>query len=98
MPSPLFVTARFAVKPVALEEMRSLLAELSEKTRQEPGCLEYAYYQSLDDPLEFSSFELWQSPECEARHWQTRHLQDALARAAGLLQVEPHIQRYQRLV
>jgi quinol monooxygenase YgiN len=89
--------ASFVVKPDELETMRQLLVQLSERSRQEPGCLEYGYYQSTTNPQEFSSFEVWQGPEFEAGHWSTEHLQEAFARAAGLLQGEPRIVRYQRL-
>ncbi|MNF50427.1 Antibiotic biosynthesis monooxygenase [compost metagenome] len=94
----LYVMASFVVKADGLDAMRGLLAELSEESRKEPGCLEYGYYQSLADPLELCSYEIWQSQEAEALHWQTAHLQQALARAAGLLDGEPRILRYQRLV
>ncbi|WP_166359711.1 putative quinol monooxygenase [Pseudomonas akapageensis] len=97
MNTRLYVMTSFAVQPAGLEEMRGLLAQLSEQSRQEPGCLEYGYYQSLTNPLEFSSFEAWQGPEFEAQHWQTPHLQQALARAAGLFDGEPKVVRYQRL-
>lgn len=97
MNSQLYVMASFVVKADGLEEMRTLLTDLSEQSRQEPGCLEYGWYQSLTNPLEFSSFETWESPAFEAQHWETRYLQAVLARAGGLLQGEPRIVRYQRL-
>lgn len=93
----LYVMASFVVKPQGLETMRGLLAELTRHTCQEPGCLEYAYYQSLANPLEFTSFEVWESADAEARHWQTTHLQQALAQAAELLQGEARIVNYQRI-
>ncbi|MFK8333025.1 putative quinol monooxygenase [Pseudomonas sp. BJa5] len=93
----LYVTARFDVKPEGLDEMLDLLAVLSEKTRLEPGCLEYGYFQALDNPLQITSFERWQSDACEAAHWQTEHLTRALAIGAGLLQAAPQISRYRRV-
>ncbi|WCM53830.1 antibiotic biosynthesis monooxygenase [Pseudomonas sp. WJP1] len=97
MNTRVYVMASFVVKPQGLEGMRGVLAELSRQTCLEPGCLEYAYYQSLANPLEFSSFEVWESAESEARHWQTRHLQAALAQASDLLQGDARIVKYQRV-
>ncbi len=97
MPPPVYVTASFAVKPDALDEVRIILAELTDRTREEPGCLDYGYYQSLADPFQFFSFEVWQNAEEEASHWQTEHLQRALERAAPLLQDTPRITRSTRI-
>lgn len=97
IPSTLYVTASFMVKSEGLAEMLNLLAELTLRTRQEPGCLDYGYFQSLENPLQLTSFEVWQSVESEALHWQTGHLADALSRAAGLLQDTPRITKYRRV-
>ncbi|WP_433770444.1 putative quinol monooxygenase [Pseudomonas putida] len=97
MSTRLYVMASFVVKPHGLEAMRGVLAELSRQTCQETGCLEYAYYQSLTNPLEFTSFEVWDSADAEAQHWQTPHLQAALAQAADLLQGDARIVKYERV-
>lgn len=97
MPTSLYVTASFRVRPDALDTMRTLLADLSERTREEPGCLDYGYYQSLTDPLRFFSFETWQSAADEAAHWQTEHLCQALERAGPLLQGSPEVTRSARV-
>lgn len=93
MSFPLYVMAHFRVRPEAVDEMLGLLRELSTLTRGEPGCLEYAYYQSTEDALEFCSFEAWKTAGDEAAHWQTAHLQLALEKAGPLLQSVPRIVR-----
>lgn len=97
MSPPVYVTASFVVKLDALDEIRAILAELTERTREEPGCLDYGYYQSLADPLQFFSFEVWQTAEEESAHWKTEHLQKALERAAPLLQDTPSVTRSTRI-
>ncbi|MFJ3485940.1 putative quinol monooxygenase [Pseudomonas sp. NPDC090202] len=97
MSSFLHVAAVFKVKPEGLEAMLRLLTALTRATQEEPGCVDYGYLQAVDDPLLFSSFEIWRSAEDEALHWQTEHLQQALAQAADLLQGVPQINRYQRV-
>ncbi|MDH4560485.1 antibiotic biosynthesis monooxygenase [Pseudomonas sp. BN414] len=97
MSFPLYVMAYFRVRPEAVSEMLELLRELSTLTRGEPGCLEYAYYQSTEDALEFCSFEVWKTAGDEAAHWQTEHLLQALKKAEPLLQSVPHIIRSTRV-
>lgn len=97
MSFPLYVMAHFRVRPEAVGEMLGLLRELSTLTRGEPGCLEYAYYQSTEDALEFCSFEVWKTAGDEAAHWQTAHLQHALEKAGPLLQSAPRIIRSNRV-
>ncbi|MDU9394124.1 putative quinol monooxygenase [Pseudomonas japonica] len=93
MSTPLYVTASFSIRPGTFDATRTILAELSERTREEPGCLEYGYYQSLDDPLRFCSFEVWRSAAEEAAHWQTAHLRLALEQVAPLLHGSPSVTR-----
>ncbi|WP_271408036.1 putative quinol monooxygenase [Pseudomonas sp. Q1-7] len=97
MSVPMYVMAHFRVRPEAVDEMLGLLRELSTLTRGEPGCLEYAYYQSTDDALEFCSFEVWKTAGDEAAHWQMEHLQEALKKAEPLLQSVPRIVRSSRV-
>lgn len=93
MSTPLYVTASFTVRPDALDAMRAILAELVARTLEEPGCLDYGYYQSLAEPLRFRSFEVWRSAAAETAHWSTGHLRSALERAAPLLDEGPRITR-----
>lgn len=94
---PLHVMARFRVRAEYLEALLLLLAELAERSRQEPGCLEYGYYQSVDDPLAFSSFESWRTPVDEVAHWQATHVRQALVRVAPMLHAAPEIVRAARI-
>lgn len=97
MPAPLYVTASFSIRPGTSDVTRAILAELSERTLEEPGCLEYGYYQSVDDPLHFCSFEVWQSVAQEVAHWQTAHLRQALEQMAPLLHGSPTVTRALRV-
>ncbi|QHG64624.1 putative quinol monooxygenase [Pseudomonas putida] len=95
--STLYVTASFMVKAQGLEEVLAVLATLSQHTLLEPGCLDYGYYQSLEDPLQLTSFEVWQDEDNEAAHWRSEHLAAALSQVAGWLQGAPQVSKYRRV-
>ncbi|MDH0645330.1 antibiotic biosynthesis monooxygenase [Pseudomonas sp. GD03858] len=95
--STLYVTASFLVKAQGLESVLEVLTTLSEATLQEPGCLDYGYYQSLENPLQLTSFEVWQDEEAEALHWQSEHLEAALVQVSGWLQGPAQVTQYRRM-
>ncbi len=95
--STLYVTASFLVKAQGLESVLEVLTTLSEATLQEPGCLDYGYYQSLENPLQLTSFEVWQDEEAEALHWQSEHLEAALVQVSGWLQGPAQVTQYRRV-
>ena len=95
--STLYVTASFMVKAQGLENVLEVLTTLSETTLQEPGCLDYGYYQSLENPLQLTSFEVWQDEEAEAQHWRTEHLEAALVQVSEWLQGPAQFTQYRRV-
>lgn len=95
--STLYVTASFMVKAQGLDVVLEVLAVLSQNTLQEPGCLDYGYYQSLENPLQLTSFEVWQDEDNEAAHWRSEHLAAALSQVAGWLQDVPKVNKYRRV-
>ncbi len=60
--------------------------------------MDYGYYQSLDNPTVFTSFETWESPEAEAAHWNTKHLKDALAQLPELMDGDAEVTKYYKIV
>ena len=43
-------------------------------TRQETGCLSYAFYTDLEDPASIRVFEEWESGDALERHFRTPHM------------------------
>ncbi|MTI16497.1 antibiotic biosynthesis monooxygenase [Rhodobacteraceae bacterium RKSG542] len=78
MPNSIYVAVRFTALPGETVNIIEVLEELAQKTREEPGCLSFDYFQSRDDPLQFISVEHWQDPAAEDAHWHTPHVIDAL--------------------
>jgi len=92
-----YVTAKFAAKEDCVAEMIRLLEKLASKTRSEKGCLDYGYYQASDNPTVFTSIEIWESPEAEAAHWNTKHLKDALAQLPDLMDGDAEVTKYHKI-
>ncbi|HEV3415268.1 MAG TPA: putative quinol monooxygenase [Pirellulales bacterium] len=51
-----------------VDQVRRLLTEAAESSRQEPGCLRFEVYQSQNDAAKFLLHERWESQEALARH------------------------------
>jgi quinol monooxygenase YgiN len=69
------VVAYFFAKPERRTELEEILRGFVEKTRQEPGCINYDLHQSDDDPNVFLFYENWQS----RKHWDEHNQQPYLA-------------------
>ncbi|AQS88502.1 antibiotic biosynthesis monooxygenase [Neoasaia chiangmaiensis NBRC 101099] len=53
------LTATLHARPEKREELQALLETFIDKSRSEPGCLEYHLQVSSDDPLVFMFYENW---------------------------------------
>ena len=54
--------------PEQRDEMVGVLRALTERTRQDAGCVEYAWSEDLAEPGVFRFFECWESEETFAAH------------------------------
>ena len=91
------VVAHLEAHPEQAAELRDLLAGLVVPTRQESGCLRYELLESLEDPARFTFVEEWSSEEALQAHFETEHIQGALARFSDLLAADLDLRTY-RLV
>ncbi|MCF6202942.1 MAG: antibiotic biosynthesis monooxygenase [Methylococcaceae bacterium] len=98
MAKKLYVTSKFIAKEGSLQNIIELLEQLSSATRAEKGCLDYCYYQSTENPLILGSIEIWESCDAEIAHWSTKHLNDALAKLPELVNGEPEVMKYYKIV
>lgn len=60
----------------ALDAARSMAAA----TREEAGCISYAFYTDIENPTRVRIFEEWESDEALAAHFRSPHM--AVFRAA----------------
>jgi len=79
------VVAHLQAQPDEADELRALLEGLVAPTHQETGCLSYELLEDLDDPTKFTFVEEWASKEALQAHFETEHIQNAIARFPDLL-------------
>lgn len=88
------VIARITAQPGKEAELDTILRALIAPTRQEAGCISYQLLRHQTDTTEFTFVEEWQSDAAIDAHFETPHLQNALAQVAELLACAPDIRRY----
>ncbi|MBC1241728.1 antibiotic biosynthesis monooxygenase [Nostoc linckia z18] len=91
------VIAHVIALPNKVEELKAVLLELVEPTRQEPGAIKYELLQNQYDPTDFTFVEEWISNEALNTHMDTPHFQEAAAKLDGLVAAAPDIRRYHLL-
>ncbi|MDZ8236005.1 MAG: putative quinol monooxygenase [Nostoc sp. ChiQUE01a] len=91
------VVARVIALPNKVEEIKAVLLELIEPTRQEPGAIKYELLQNQYDPTDFTFVEEWTSSEALNTHMDSPHFQAAAAKIQGLVATTPDIRRYHLL-
>ncbi|MEH1901755.1 MAG: putative quinol monooxygenase [Nostoc sp.] len=91
------VVARFIALPNKVEELKALLLELIEPTRQEAGVIKYELLQNQYDPTDFTFVEEWTSDEALNTHLDSPHLQALPAKLEGLVTAAPDVGRYHLL-
>ena len=70
----LIIAATIPVKPAALPAAIEAAIVMARATRTEPGCIEYGFYQDLEDPSRIHVFEKWENGDALAAHFQTPHM------------------------
>ncbi len=85
MSEPTFTIAELVAQEGKFEELKQILTELAKHTRQEPGALEYFFIEDKLKPNTILSYERWQDESEEAKHWETTHLKEGLAKASKIL-------------
>jgi len=64
----LSLVAYLHAKPQKRQALEEVLRSFVEPTRREPGCVDYHFHRSADDPNVFMFYENWRSREDFVRH------------------------------
>ncbi|GAC1355825.1 MAG: putative quinol monooxygenase [Variovorax sp.] len=84
-------------RPEKREALLALLQTFIVPTRQEPGCIEYQFHVSAEDPNHFMFYENWVSREVLAEHIAMPYIQPIVDREDELLARPVHIVHYEML-
>ncbi|OKH19849.1 antibiotic biosynthesis monooxygenase [Hydrococcus rivularis NIES-593] len=95
--STIRVVARVIALPDKIEELKAVLLQIVEPTRQEEGCIQYDLFQNQTDPTDFTFVEEWTTKEALDKHLASEHLQAAVQRIDGLVATNPDIRTYHQL-
>ncbi|MEH2433537.1 MAG: putative quinol monooxygenase [Nostoc sp.] len=91
------VVARIIALPNKVEELKAVLLELIEPTRQEAGAIKYELLQNQYDSTDFTVVEEWTSHEALNAHLDSPHFQAGAAKLEALVAAAPDIRQYHLL-
>lgn len=80
----LLISGTFRLSEDNLPEARSAMQRMIEASREEDGCISYAYAQDILDPKLIRVHEIWRDKAALDHHFTTRHLADWRAAWAEL--------------
>ena len=74
MAKMLSLIAYLNAKPKKVKELEKILHSFVEPTRKEPGCIDYHFHRSDDNPNQFVFYENWRSRKDLDEHLKMPHL------------------------
>ena len=83
--TPFNFVAYLTALPGREDDLATILLEMIEPTRAEPGCVNYDLHRHADDPSRFVFYEGWTSPEALEAHMDTPHFRRLLERLEGVV-------------
>ena len=87
----LIVIARAGCSPENRDALVEAARWMQNESRQEPGCINYGFSVSLEDPTEFVAVEEWESKEALQAHFEAPSVAGFGAKVAGLLDRAPDV-------
>lgn len=87
--------AVFPLDPDTRDEALDMIAELAEKSRAEPGMIDYRPAVDVEDPNVVRFFERYEDEAAFEAHSQTDHFQEFEAALPDLLAGEPEVTRFE---
>ncbi|HLN17683.1 MAG TPA: putative quinol monooxygenase [Acidimicrobiales bacterium] len=72
----LLIVGSTRIKPETREKALAAGAAMAAASLAEPGCRQYGFWTSVDDPNQVLLFEEWESEEALQAHFATPHMAD----------------------
>lgn len=91
----MIVHAQVQIRPECREAFLTAVRAITPLSRAEAGCLEYGFFQDLDDPNRFITFERWASAAALSAHFHEPHTLTLLKRAPEMVSAPPAITAYE---
>jgi quinol monooxygenase YgiN len=73
------VVAHWHAKPGKEERLQEVIAEMTPATRAEPGNQVYVAHRSIEDPLHFMLYEVYDDADALKAHSESEHYQRLVA-------------------
>jgi quinol monooxygenase YgiN len=91
----IFITAKFQVRPEDADRWPEIVADFTEATRSEPGCLWFDWSRSLADPNEYVLVEAFRDGEAGGAHVNSDHFRAARQALPPHLAATPKIVNFE---
>jgi quinol monooxygenase YgiN len=88
----LIVIGKAGGRPEKRDEVIDLMRWMQAESRQEPGCIDYGFYESVEGGNEFVAVELWESKEALQAHFAEHTVARFSAEIAGLVSRPPEVE------
>jgi quinol monooxygenase YgiN len=85
------ITLKIPIRADRRDEWLDRIGKYAKACRDEPGCLSFDCYESIETPNEFSIIEAFEGPAAGEAHCQTDHFKDFLVWFPGLIGGTPQI-------
>jgi quinol monooxygenase YgiN len=87
----IFIAAKFKVREEYVDRWPHLVADFTNATRAEHGCLWFEWSRSLDDPAHYVLIEAFRDDEAGVAHVGSEHFKRAIESMPQHLQETPKI-------
>ncbi|WP_035985681.1 putative quinol monooxygenase [Leptolyngbya sp. KIOST-1] len=86
--------AKIIARPGQTDALKSLLIEIVELARENPGCLSFELLQSQSNPGEFVTLGHWQNDAAFQSHFRSGYMDEFMREIPELVDHPPDIQWY----
>jgi quinol monooxygenase YgiN len=91
----LILAGTVRVAPGKLEALRPHAVQMVDATRQEDGCIAYAFSEDLGDPGLIRIFEIWRDAQALKAHGESAHMAAWREAAGGVGLTERRLKTYE---
>lgn len=91
----LIIAGRLTFDPAHTQTAKDAAAEMMAATLEEEGCQDYVFSIDMADEATIRIFEIWDSEEHLAAHFQTEHMKVYREKIAGIGISDRSIAKYQ---